>query len=109
MTTIGGAVGGCQAECVGGDARSRRVSRRSSCGQLSRRQPRHAHQVVRRRHEITRQLGAGESPVARPAEATDGLHPPEYLFNGLFTNDKFCWSRPARLHLKWWHRAYRDR
>ena len=29
--------------------------------------------------------------------------------NGLFTNDKFCWSRPARLHLKWLHRAYRDR
>ena len=29
--------------------------------------------------------------------------------NGLFTNDKFCWSRPASLRLKWWRRAYRDR
>jgi hypothetical protein len=26
----------------------------------------------------------------------------ELLLNGLITNDKFCMSRTARLHLSWW-------
>jgi hypothetical protein len=72
-------------------------------------QPRHAHQVVRAGHQIARQLRPSQSAVTRPTEATDRLQPAKYLLNGLFTNDKFCWSRPARLYLKWWHRAYRDR
>src|SRR5579859_6574911 len=69
----------------------------------------HAHQVVGGRHEVARQLGARQAAVARSAEAAHFLQPAEDLLNGLFTNDKFCWSRPARLDLKWWHRAYRDR
>src|SRR5262249_36768030 len=55
---------------------------RRSCGRrLGRHQPSHTHQVVRRCHEIRGQLGARESTVARPTEATDGFQPAEYLLN----------------------------
>jgi hypothetical protein len=67
------------------------------------------------------QLGVGQGHQPGPAiRLLGGPHagrgPVERLFaeavgmlNGLFTNDKFCWSRQARLHLTWWRRAYRDR
>jgi hypothetical protein len=69
----------------------------------------YAHQVVGGGHQVARQLGPRQAAVARSSEAAHFLQPAEDLLNGLFTNDKFCWSRPARLDLKWWHRAYRDR
>jgi hypothetical protein len=69
----------------------------------------YAHQVVGGRHEVARQLSARQAAVARSAEAAHFLQPAEDLLNGLFTNDKFCWSRPASLRLNWWRRAYRDR
>src|SRR5215472_18899679 len=59
-----------------GDLRYPSCSRRSE-----RQQPGHSHQVVCRCHEITRQLGARQSTVARPTEAADGFQPAEYLLN----------------------------
>jgi hypothetical protein len=78
-------------------------------GQCGRHQSRHADQVVRGSYEVPRELRSRQPDVARASEPTDCLHPTKDFLNGLFTNDKFCWSRPARLDLKWWHRAYRDR
>jgi len=74
-----------------------------------RRQASQTDQVVRCGHEIASEVDPLEPAVARLPKASDRFHPAEYFFNGLFTNDKFCWSRPAKLRLKWWHRAYRDR
>ena len=66
---------------VGSAALSRRLWRRSGGGWLQCHQPRHAHQVVRRGYEVTRQLGPLQSAVARSAEAPDRLQPAEYLLN----------------------------
>src|SRR5260370_37464012 len=41
-------------------------------------------------------------PILGPAQLVLGVL--EAIFNGLVTNDKFCLSRPARLHLSHWHR-----
>ena len=68
-----------------------------------------ADDVVGGGDQVPGQAGAIEPSVARPSEAADRLHSAEDLLNGLLTNDKFCWSRPARLHLRWWRRALRDR
>ena len=81
----------------------------TSGGGLDWQQPGESHQVVGGCDEIASQFGAGQTTEARPSEATNRFHPAKDLFSGLFTNDKFCWSRPAKLRLKWWHRAYRDR
>ena len=67
----------------------------------------HSDKVVGGGDQVAGQSSPLQAAVARASEATHRFHPPEDFFNGLFTNDKFCWSRPARLHLKWWHRAYR--
>ena len=66
-------------------------------------------QVVGGGDHVASQLCPRQVTKACPTKATHRLDPAKDLLNGLFTNDKFCWSRPARLHLKWWHRAYRDR
>src|SRR2546428_6500015 len=66
-------------------------------------------EVVRGRYKVTREVHPLQTTKACFTERPYRFHPAEDFFNGLFTNDKFCWSRPARLHLKWWHRAYRDR
>jgi hypothetical protein len=68
-----------------------------------------ADQVVGGGHEKDRQVCSLQAAEARATEPAHRLQSAEGLFNGLFANDKFCWSRPARLHLNWWHRAYRDR
>ena len=74
-----------------------------------RQQTRHPHQVVRGGDQIAGQLGASQPAVACSSEPADRFQPAKHFFNGLFTNDKFCWSRAAALRLKWWRRAYRDR
>src|SRR6266508_5419420 len=66
-------------------------------------------QVVCGSYEVAGELRPLQPDEARPSESPDRFHPAEDLFNGLFTNDKFCWSRQASLRLKWWRRAYRDR
>ena len=90
----------------------REVIRRVSVGlgwPGGRQQSDHTDKVVRSCHEVAGQLSPCQTVVARASEPANRLHPAKDLFNGLFTNDKFCWSRPAKLRLKWWHRAYRDR
>src|SRR5579859_980300 len=58
-----------------------------SCGCWSgRHQPGHTHQVVRRRYEVARQLGARESTIASPTEAAHGFQPAEYLLNPFSQN-----------------------
>src|SRR4051794_28950198 len=79
------------------------------CRLSGREQAHHPHQVVGAADQVARHLGFVQADIACPAEATRRFQPAKYLLNGLFTNDKFCCSRPARLRLKWWHRAYRDR
>ena len=85
----------------------RRVGASGEC--WHRRQPGQPDQVVGGGHQIAREVHPLQPAVARLTQAADRFHPAEDFLNGLFTNDKFCWSRPARLDLKWWHRAYRDR
>src|SRR6266545_3396086 len=45
-------------------------------------------------------------------EATHGVsslfYPPMVLFNGLITNDKFCFVRTSQVQLRWAHRPRRD-
>src|SRR5258707_5543800 len=43
----------------------------------------HSDEVVRRGDHMARQLGASDTFVSRSAEAADGLHPSEDLFNAL--------------------------
>ncbi len=74
-----------------------------------RQQPRQAYHVVRGGDQVARKLGACQAAVARAPEAADRLQPAKDFLNGLFTNDKFCWSRPAKLRLKARRGAYRDR
>src|SRR4051812_10718057 len=57
------------------------LSRWSGGQWLSCHQARHAHQVVRRRDEVTSQLGPSQSAVPRSTEATDRFQPAEYLLN----------------------------
>jgi hypothetical protein len=65
----------------------------------------HPNKVVGGCDQVSGQSSLLQAAVTRPSEATHGFHPAEDLFNGLFTKDKFCWSRAATLRLKWWRRA----
>ncbi len=98
-----------RASAASADAAKRRTRPEGLARRRDLHQSRDANQVVGGSHQITRQASSLQTQEPGAAEATHGLHPAKDLLNGLFTNDKFCWSRPARLHLKWWRRAYRDR
>src|SRR5262245_10688729 len=55
-----------------------------SCNRLcDRHQARHAHQVVGRCDQVTRQLSASQSAIARSTETADGLHPAKDLLDAL--------------------------